>query len=115
MTEPNAVTDDYDSPWKEAVELYFPEFMAFYFPEAHACFDWSQGYTFLEQELRSVIHDAALGKRFVDKLAQMKLNNGAESWIYVHVEIQASRDSSFAKRMFTSYIQLISAIDNDRI
>ena len=101
MTEQNAVTDDYDSPWKEAVELYFPEFMAFYFPEAHACFDWSQGYTFLEQELRSVIHDAALGKRFVDKLAQMKLNNGDESWIYVHVEIQASRDSSFAKRMFT--------------
>ncbi len=25
--------DDYDSPWKEAVEHYFPEFIEFYFPE----------------------------------------------------------------------------------
>ncbi len=95
------VTDEYDSPWKEAIEHFFPDFMAFYFPDAYAQIDWSQGYTFLEQELRSVIHDATLGKRFVDKLAQMKLNNGEESWIYVHVEIQASRDSNFAKRMFT--------------
>ena len=95
------LNDDYDSPWKDAVEHYFPEFMAFYFPEAYDCFDWSLGYTFLEQELRSVIHDAALGKRFVDKLAQLKHKNGDESWIYVHIEVQASKDSDFAKRMFT--------------
>ena len=25
--------DDYDSPWKDAVEHYFPEFIAFYFPD----------------------------------------------------------------------------------
>jgi hypothetical protein len=29
------IADDYDSPWKEAVEHYFPEFMEFYFPERH--------------------------------------------------------------------------------
>ena len=42
------LNDDYDSPWKEAVEHYFPDFMAFYFPEAYDCFDWSLGYAFLE-------------------------------------------------------------------
>jgi len=25
---------DYDSPWKEIIERYFPEFMAYYFPHA---------------------------------------------------------------------------------
>jgi hypothetical protein len=25
--------DDYDSPWKEAVEVMLPEFMALYFPD----------------------------------------------------------------------------------
>ena len=95
------LNDDYDSPWKDAVEHYFPDFMAFYFPEAYDCFDWSLGYAFLEQELRSVIHDAALGKRFVDKLAQIKHKNGDESWIYVHIEVQASKDKDFARRMFT--------------
>ena len=26
--------DDYDSPWKDAVEHAFPEFIDFYFPDA---------------------------------------------------------------------------------
>ena len=30
------INDHYDSPWKEAIEHYFPEFMAFYFPDAYA-------------------------------------------------------------------------------
>ncbi len=41
-TQTNATTlttdnvfDDYDSPWKDAVEHYFPEFMGFYFAEAN--------------------------------------------------------------------------------
>ena len=51
------VPDDYDSPWKEAIERYFPDFMHFYFPAAHARIDWNQPYLFLDQELRSVVHD----------------------------------------------------------
>lgn len=33
-TEPTTVSDDYDSPWKEAIEHHFADFMAFYFPHA---------------------------------------------------------------------------------
>ncbi len=65
------MADDYDSPWKEAIECYFAEFLQFYFPVAHARIDWSQPITFLEQELRSVARDAELGKRFVDKLVSV--------------------------------------------
>jgi len=36
------VNDNYDSPWKEAVEHYFPEFISFYFPEAYTQIDWSK-------------------------------------------------------------------------
>ena len=66
-----AEPDQYDTPWKEAVERYFPEFMGFYFPQAHSQIDWSQGYTFLEQELQAIAQDAALGKRYVDKLVRV--------------------------------------------
>jgi hypothetical protein len=38
--------DDYDSPWKDVLEHAFPEFMAFYFPEAYAQIDWEQGHEF---------------------------------------------------------------------
>ena len=49
----NAAPDDYDSPWKDAVERYLTEFLAFFFPAAYAAIDWSQGYAFLDQELHA--------------------------------------------------------------
>ena len=63
--------DDYDSPWKGLVERYFSEFMAWFFPEAHAGIDWARGYEFLDQELAQVTRDAELGRRRVDKLARV--------------------------------------------
>ena len=93
-------SDDYDSPWKEAVESYFPEFIAFYFPEASRQIDWARGYQFLDQELRAVVQDAELGKRFVDKLAKVALLDGSERWVYVHLEVQGSAQAEFAERMF---------------
>ncbi|WP_200383189.1 hypothetical protein [Thiococcus pfennigii] len=46
---------DYDSPWKTVLERYFAEFLAFFFPEAHAGIDWTQGYTLLDKELQKVV------------------------------------------------------------
>jgi len=93
--------DAYDSPWKEVLEHAFPEFMAFYFPAAYAQIDWVQGYEFKHTELRQVVRDAELGKRFADTLAQVTLDDGEQRWIYIHIEVQGQRDSDFAKRMFT--------------
>src|SRR2546421_12488501 len=31
----SAASGDYDSPWKEAIEQYFPAFIAFFFPDIH--------------------------------------------------------------------------------
>ena len=78
MDTPN---DQYDSPWNRAVENYFEEFMEFYFQLAHAEIDWSKEHVFLDQELRAVVQDAELGKRFVDKLVRVNVLNGDEKWI----------------------------------
>ena len=93
-------TDQYDSPWKEVIERYFPEFMAFYFPDAYAEIDWAKEHVFLDQELREVVQDAELGKRFVDRLVRVNVLNGGESWIYIHVEVQGTKQAEFAERMF---------------
>uniref|UniRef100_Q3AQX9 Transposase (putative) YhgA-like domain-containing protein n=1 Tax=Chlorobium chlorochromatii (strain CaD3) TaxID=340177 RepID=Q3AQX9_CHLCH len=93
--------DDYDSPWKEAIERYFPEFMALYFPTAYAAIDWSKPYHFLDQELRTIVPQAENGKRIVDKLVQVELLDGKESWLYIHIEVQGNRETDFEKRMFT--------------
>ena len=91
---------DYDSPWKEALERYFPLFMAFFFPHAHADIDWSRGYQFLDKELQQVVRDAALGRRVVDKLVKVWRTGGAEAWVLVHVEVQGQVDPDFARRMY---------------
>jgi len=100
MVSTETLNDDYDSPWKDAVEHYFPEFMVFYFPHAYAEIDWSKEHVFLDQELRAVVQDAELGKRFVDKLVRVTLLNGDENWIYIHIEVQGTRQTEFAERMF---------------
>ncbi len=92
--------DDYDSPWKDAVERYLPEFLGFFFPAAYAAIDWTKGYVFLDQELRAVVQDAELGRRYVDKLVRVTLLGGEEKWILVHIEVQGTRDAGFAERMF---------------
>lgn len=43
---------DFDSPWKEMLENYFPDFMAFFFPEAYQDIDWSRGYDVLKDGRR---------------------------------------------------------------
>lgn len=100
------MVDDYDSPWKDAIERYFPDFLHFYFPRAHALIDWSQPLRFLDNELRTVVRDAALGKRFVDKLIQVSLMGGARELVYVHLEIQSQPQAKFAERMFVYHYRL---------
>jgi len=98
MTEQST---DYDSPWKEIIELYFPSFLEFFFPLAYAEIDWNPPYQFLDKELHQLEPDAEIGKRLVDKVAKVWLLNGEEAWVLVHLEVQGQYDSKFTERMYT--------------
>ena len=100
MPSRDTSVDQYDSPWKEVIERYFPEFLAFYFPDAHAEIDWAKEYIFLDQELRAVVQDAELGTRFVDRLVRVTVLSGDDCWIYIHVEVQGTKQAEFAERLF---------------
>jgi hypothetical protein len=91
---------DYDSPWKEAIEVYFADCIAFFLPEAYAAIDWSRGYVFLDKELQRVVPDAAVGRRLVDKLAQVWLRDGHEAWVLIHIEVQGEPEAAFAERIY---------------
>ena len=93
--------DDYNSPWKEILENYYPEFIEFFFPKAYKDIDWSKGYEFLDKELQKITKSAYKGIRYVDKLAKVWLKNGDEKWTLIHTDIQDQKDDDFSQRMYT--------------
>jgi hypothetical protein len=106
-----AEQQDYDSPWKDILDLQFEEFMAFFFPSAHARIDWRAGHEFLDKELQKITLDAALGRRMVDKLVKVHLTDGQEQWVLVHVEVQTQPALGFPERMFVYHYRIRDRFD----
>jgi hypothetical protein len=97
---------DFDGPWKEFLDDYLPEIMAFFFPGAHADIDWSRGYTPLDTTLQQVAPRDETGKQAVDKLMQVWLRGGDEAHVFIHLEVQSQSDTLFAERMFRYHARL---------
>ncbi len=91
---------DYDSPWKEALDLFFEAFLKLFFPEAHADIDWDRPYESLDKELQQIAPEAEIGRRYVDKLVKVWLKSGEEQWVLIHVEVQMTDETDFPWRMY---------------
>jgi hypothetical protein len=91
---------DYDSPWKEAIELYFREFMVFFFPAIAPDIDWHHDPEFLDTELQQIVRDADIGRRWADKLVKVWRVDGTETWLLIHIEVQSQYQVEFAQRMY---------------
>jgi hypothetical protein len=75
MIDENPQTE-FDSPWKQIIQLYFEDFMLFFFPQAYEQIDWTKQPEFLDKELEQVVRDAELGKHLADK----KSKNLSQRW-----------------------------------
>jgi hypothetical protein len=91
---------EYDNPWKEIIEDFFPNFLQFFFPTAYAVIDWTKPYEFLDTELQQLEPDAEIGKRLVDKVAKVYLLNGEEAWVLTHIEVQSQYEQEFPQRIY---------------
>jgi hypothetical protein len=80
--------DEYDSPWKEALEDYLRPFLALFFPEIHADIDWSRTPEFLDKELQQVVR-AELGRSEVDKVVKVWRLDGEETWVLLLLSLDA--------------------------
>jgi hypothetical protein len=95
-----------DSPWKEALERYLPSFLAIYFPAVHDAINWTRGYEWLNTELRQVVRDAEMGKRLADALVKVWREDGQESWLLIHIEVQGWPEQDFAQRLFVYHYRI---------
>ncbi|ETR65278.1 MAG: hypothetical protein OMM_14509, partial [Candidatus Magnetoglobus multicellularis str. Araruama] len=92
---------DIDSPWKDVIDLYFKEFMIFFYPDIARDIDWSKAPIFMDKELSKITSDAKTGIRYVDKLVKVWRKNGEETWVLLHIEVQGQPQDIFPDRMFT--------------
>jgi hypothetical protein len=91
---------DFDSPWKEALDVYFQAFLAIFYPLIHNDIDWARGFESLDKELQQFAPRSPHGRRHVDKLVKVWRKNGRAVWVLIHVEVQTQRQRGFAKRMY---------------
>jgi hypothetical protein len=85
--------NDFDSPWKEALEQALPDFLALFFPGAYAGIDWSRGYRFRDKELQQVVRDAELGRRYAGKLAEVyTLDSVAATSLHPGIPLMTAND-----------------------
>lgn len=89
-----------------ALEGYFQEFLDLLFPPIHEQVDWSKGYSFLDKGLQQITPDANSGRRYADKLTKVYANDGSETWVLIHVEVQGEPEDTFAERMYTYQYRL---------
>ena len=105
--------DDFDSPWKDALQRFLHPFLEFFFHAIAADIDWSRGYESLDKEFQQIIRRARLGKTLADKLFKVWLRDGTEHWLLIHIEVQATPDPTLPRRMFRYNVSANALYDID--
>ncbi|WP_462271303.1 RpnC/YadD family protein [Desulfobacter sp.] len=90
----------FDSPWKQVIETFFPQFMSFFVPGSENDIDWTREIKFLDKELQKVTKASVAGQKYADKLIEVTLKDKSRKWILIHIEIQSQKQVHFSQRMF---------------
>jgi len=116
---------DFDSGWKEMVEIYFKDGMELLYSELDEIIDYKRGYKFIDKELEEITGKKKSKRKVVDKLAEIRLKNGEGHIVYLHSEFQQGKEKEFTKRIYTynslifnkykkNTISLVILGDNDK-
>jgi hypothetical protein len=90
---------EYDSPWKEVLDKFFPLVLAFLLPKAHADIDWTVDYESLETELRKLLPEAEVGLKRMDKLVKVVRKHSGDA-AFLHALAQMFAEEDFERRMY---------------
>ncbi|MCB0520240.1 MAG: Rpn family recombination-promoting nuclease/putative transposase [Lewinellaceae bacterium] len=100
MGKRKKTSTDTDHPWKQIFTYFFREAIAFIEPDLHDLIDWDRQIEFLEQELHEIIKTRFRGSKLCDKLAKVRLKDGKDLYLLVHIEIESNPKANFPKRFF---------------
>ncbi len=95
-----------DAAWKYVLGEYFPDFLNFFYPHIANHIDWLTPYETLDKELLSLTSESMVGKRLVDKLFKVRLKQGGECFLLLHIEVQGDYETHLAQRLFEYFYRL---------
>jgi hypothetical protein len=99
---------EYDLPWKEVFDSYLQDFMQLCLPEGHGQIDWDEPIENKEQELPRLFPESPAPGRVADKLFRVRFKDQRKpTWVLIHAEVQVSRTTDFARRMFVCYYRIL--------
>ena len=97
----------YDIFWKDLITIMLEDFIAFCMPDLHKQIDYTVEPVFLEQEFDKLISDLKKrGIKFCDKLVKVRLKDGTDKWLFIHIEIQKNPDTKLPVRMFIYFYRI---------
>lgn len=101
----------YDETWKDIVVELINDFLAMFLPDLNAQVNSNIPPVFLEQELHAAIKDKTI--KIADKLVRVKLKNGEDKWVFIHIEFETSPDVLIGERMFQYYHRIYEKYGKD--
>ena len=96
----------FDEAWKKIIERFFPHLLRFFIPHLYQDVDLSNGFIFLDKEMEQLSKKSKKGAKYVDKLVKVRLKDGRDQWILIHIEVQGYADREFPERMFRYFYRI---------
>ncbi len=95
---------DFDQLCKRLVKTFFKEFLDFFFPELLSKIDFTIDPIHIDKELFSGQIEG--DKTISDILTQVKLLDGEEEMLLLHIEFQSGKEEDFSERMLFYYVDI---------
>jgi hypothetical protein len=76
-----------------------PAILECYFPAIAAAVDWEHPPEWFNKELSQILGQTGRRNRTVDVLVKLRLRDGGEQWILLHIEVQTGYEEGFAQRL----------------
>lgn len=102
-----------DHIWKRIIGKFFNKFTEFFLPDLHNDIDFTHKPKFLDNQLLKIVHKSGGKDRESDKLVEVKLKDGSNSFILIHVEVQDSRKPDFSFRMMQYYYRIFDKFNKE--
>ena len=91
---------DYDSLWKVMITSFSYQFIRRFLPDMYPYIDLNYPIEYLEQEFPSSLRPKKKGRKITDKLLKVRLKSGEEHYVLTHIEVQATGESTYSKKMY---------------